>query len=864
MKSITRLCMLMLVSMFAVTVCAEEAETRGKTEKCILQKVCSIDARLQCNNAISFGSADINKPGGYVITQPGIYCLKEDVVFNPTLSPIAPATPTPPYDYLAPTTVQAAITIRSSNVVVLLGDHRLSQAGAGTSTQIPYCVGIVIPDVIPNDPDINSIGLQSIYIKGGDPAIIDGFSMMGIRVFGHCYDIRLSNITIKNCAELASQALRPVVYGFPYFPHNAPTTPGFGPSFSVAGLAIGETGRGGAGPVWFADLPDTEFNTQNRNNEIILENVSCLNNFQIGLRCPNAFNVTINNCHFNETWSDDVLLNPFGATFTANGQHPFIPQTANVDPSLYNAVISNSTFNDTTYRGDFTTIVDSAFPIAGCTTTHSKNVVWNNCQFNGTTCTFVNVSADVDVPVCGFLSSGIEDNTFNDCHFDDCTAIGSINGFHMSGTQATVADDITFKSSRNVRFINCTSNNHKSIGDQRLPAPVLPPAPDSVLGFAIFFAKDVVLEGCVSQDLVTRGPNNLLATNVSGFLLGANAAQFPPLPDATVQNITYRNCIASRCFALNGGAAGGWNLQTASAGIGLDAQKATVLENCISSCNQTFTPTLTTPGIVQGPAFGFLVLDATVITPEQFNSVPTVFQGCKALHNKGLPQSPSGTIRYTSGFYISRDVRTSLVDCDAIDNIYGFFLNNASRCTVRNSRSDNNILPGVIQTVAVGVGGTGYAVGNILNIVSGTNTTGRVTVSSVAAGVITGVTLLNSGSGYTAGTFPTTGGTGTGATITITVANIGEGFTDVGPTGTPAAPGLSTSYFEANTAYMNGISPTAGPGVGPNLNYNVFYASGPLATVRTTLSSQTYTFNNGPTFAGVPIYTPNYNLSTVN
>jgi len=514
------------------------------------------------------------------------------------------------------------------------------------------------------------------------------------------------------------------VYGFPYFPHNDPTTPGFGPSFTVGGLATAEMAAFGFGPVWFADLPDLQLNAVNRINELVLENVSCLNNFLVGLRAPSTSNVTINNCHFNETWSDDPTLNPFGATFTSLGQNPFVPQTANVDPSLYNAVVSNTTFNDTTYRGDYITVISGAFPIAGCTTTHSKNVVWNNCQFNGTTCTFVNVSADEIAAACGFLSSGVEDNTFNNCHFDNVTAIGTINGFHMSGTQAVPPPPfpgITFKSSRNVNLINCTSNNHQSIGDQRLPAPTLPLGPDTVTGFAFFFVKDLVMDGCISQDLVTRGPNNLLATNVTGFLIAANAVQFPPLPDATVQNITFRNCVASRCFALNGGAAGGWNLQTRSAGIGLDAQKAVVLENCISSCNQTFTPTLTTPGIVQGPAFGFIVLDATVITPEQFESVPTVFQGCKALHNKGLPVSPSGTIRYTSGFYISRDVRTSLIDCDAIDNIYGFFFNNAGRCTIRNCRADNNVdlqfVPGTGEGfTAVATGGTPTVPGVTTNV----------------------------------------------------------------------------------------------------------------------------------------------------
>lgn len=63
-------------------------------------------------------------------------------------------------------------------------------------------------------------------------------------------------------------------------------------------------------------------------------------------------------------------------------------------------------------------------------------------------------------------------------------------------------------------------------------------------------------------------------------------------------------------------------------------------------------------------------------------------------------------------------------------------------------------------------GGTGYVVGDVLTITGGTAT---AVVSTVAAGVITAVSLVSTGSGYTTGTGKaTTGGTGTGATLNIT------------------------------------------------------------------------------------------------
>lgn len=68
-------------------------------------------------------------------------------------------------------------------------------------------------------------------------------------------------------------------------------------------------------------------------------------------------------------------------------------------------------------------------------------------------------------------------------------------------------------------------------------------------------------------------------------------------------------------------------------------------------------------------------------------------------------------------------------------------------------------------------GGTGYTVGDVLTITTGTG--GTATVTAAPGGVISAVTLTTRGSGYgTGGGQATTGGTGTGATLNITqVAN---------------------------------------------------------------------------------------------
>lgn len=73
-----------------------------------------------------------------------------------------------------------------------------------------------------------------------------------------------------------------------------------------------------------------------------------------------------------------------------------------------------------------------------------------------------------------------------------------------------------------------------------------------------------------------------------------------------------------------------------------------------------------------------------------------------------------------------------------------------------------------VNTVTVSAGGTGYVVGDVLNIVQGSAYGGTVTVATVYAGAITAVTVTTGGAGYSAASgLATTGGTGSGATITI-------------------------------------------------------------------------------------------------
>lgn len=106
-----------------------------------------------------------------------------------------------------------------------------------------------------------------------------------------------------------------------------------------------------------------------------------------------------------------------------------------------------------------------------------------------------------------------------------------------------------------------------------------------------------------------------------------------------------------------------------------------------------------------------------------------------------------------------------------------------------------------IQTFSITSGGTAYVVGDIVTVVQGGGSNGKLLVTTVASGVVTGLALIlgSQGTGYSVAAATTSGGTGSG--LTLSILTIGEtflqsvqtcqlfnqnwyGFTCVNPTGT--------------------------------------------------------------------------------
>jgi hypothetical protein len=137
---------------------------------------------------------------------------------------------------------------------------------------------------------------------------------------------------------------------------------------------------------------------------------------------------------------------------------------------------------------------------------------------------------------------------------------------------------------------------------------------------------------------------------------------------------------------------------------------------------------------------------------------------------------------------------------------------------------------GVILTVTMTSGGTGYSVSDVLTVAGGTGNGATITVATVNTGVIATVTVSNGGTGYTVGDSLTVTGNGDdNATFTVasisaavasyTVTNSGSGYT--------GAPAVTVSGNATATAVVSN-------GIVTNVNVNAAgsgYTSAPTVTI---------------------------------
>lgn len=131
-----------------------------------------------------------------------------------------------------------------------------------------------------------------------------------------------------------------------------------------------------------------------------------------------------------------------------------------------------------------------------------------------------------------------------------------------------------------------------------------------------------------------------------------------------------------------------------------------------------------------------------------------------------------------------------------------------------------------VQTVAVGAGGSGtYVVGEILTLTTGTFTVAaQVEVTSVSGGAVDGVRLYNAGVYTVAPSSPgaTSGGSGSGATITVTTDT--NGWTTQRDTGRELS--AIDSISDGGTGYSANDIITLDGGVGTRATIEVLTVDG--------------------------------------
>jgi hypothetical protein len=521
--------------------------------------------------------------------------------------------------------------------------------------------------------NLNQIGRENIFIKGKG-GIVDGFSYIGVRIFSHISTVELSNLTIQNCGKLASAATIP----YPGYTTNRQIAGGTINISNTAGLFLGESGFFLSGPFFFTQYTGP----QSRLFQVILDRVSCLNNYTQGFVAPNVTDMNVSESHFDGTFNDN-FYRAAGAIFGTTTD-------ASENPSTQNVVVKNSTFNLTQLIGDYKRICPTAAgAVGGARGGFCDNVVFEHCQFNNTTSTSPMGGGSI---VAGWSSSGMIDTRWTNCQFNDTSAVsGLVNAFHSSGLGGAAPGG---QSGKDITLVNCTSSRCSQNGDLQLPSPVISPGSNSV-GFEIDFIKNLNMENCIASDISYNGPMSFTSAVSNNDREGAFGYRLVPgfTPQADVQSDILQNCKASRVITSNGGIACGF--KALSSGPANATLRTLVFDGCTADNNLALRPTLSLiPGITQGPAIGF----SYNTTSNLLSGFPVVYNNCVAAYNQGAPfVSGTGVTQYSAGFFVNGNVAGSPVpnqefyNCEAIKNVYGFLLRNATNCVVRNCRADSNI-----------------------------------------------------------------------------------------------------------------------------------------------------------------------------
>lgn len=767
-------------------------------------------------------------------------------------------------------TVIAAITIASGNVNLILADKILQQSGinpdgTANATQRPYTVGILIPDPAPtrisgSPADVNYIGYQSIYING-DEAIIDGFSMFGIRAFAHLEDLQFENITVKNTGALADPSVRPPGYN-PTDSVNVPsgTLSTNGPAvFDIAGIQIGESIASAGGSQFF-----TVNGTPPTRNSAVLQGVITNGVLSINVVSPGS----------GYTAPPEVVVNTYGgidtgvtavATLNASGGVQSVTVTnqgtvppggpvfisvfsTTVQPRVFEVKLKNLTVirnfmhglvldnvTDTTVedcRWDETYSTDPGTQPVGVAlgrgnfASQINNVVglyWSNTTVNKTT---LSVSGSTPAtPSGGYPVNGAaalfhvnsRDLNFRNSHFDETATLI----YTLGGTAG-----ITGGQTNSLKLINCTIDNTSAIGGSVEGFHISGTYNENTAQF-VASAHDLVLEDVfirgvyLNTQLISPAPATPTFSNSWGFY---NAYA----KNVKMQRVVVDSVISNGPLADGSGmfgyfiTSGGGDQPLPGTSTNDYVTESNLLQDCTASRVQT---------LHGGSAMGYFFLNVPEYDPANVANIRNfLLQNCTAFRIE-TAAGASGTQGVAMGYHMlyapqSPDLPTLPIVVDA-----PFRFERCKALRVRGAPSFTSG-DGIYSFFATPV--TVYSSG--FNTFSGTpGLPSQIDLQlsqrheydhCVAERCVYGFMWQGVRRYAVRKCIADNNVDDTGL--------IGEGFTDLGNSvapvnppvtgpfqvGTPAAVTFSDSTFENNRAFNNGPQTTH---LGPNGNYNVKY-----------------------------------------
>ena len=445
----------------------------------------------------------------YVISKPGVYKLCDDVIFTPpgqdfvplktkVVKPSHEKLPTQeinlqtlktqvnkfqvPYEFPNPPLV-SAILVNSSNVVLDLGGHHLSQGNL-----VKAVIGI---ELVPDN--------QNIVIKNGT---VEKFTGAAIHSYIPTCEPQ------PNLKELLFSQLKLIDNG-------GNGDPNFGSPLAFAtGLNL------------YTDLPGDEivnFDVPKFYQNIVIENCDINRNTFSGMCFFQSINVVIKNTHCNDTFiSDEADLTSI----------PVVTAGMYIRGSE-NLQIENSTFNGYhSLNSKPPRILGfwSMFTINNATIINCRNVIISNTQMNG-----ANISAAVAAGLAGAEITGLR---CINSQFNNITGINvaAVNGFHNSD-QGDLIIEGQGTSSNGHFFSGCQFNQIQS-------KEILF---GGVEGFLSTTWKNILLDSCQITGCVNNSFIFLpsITTRTSGLLIFSSPSGPTSTEVGNCRNVVIKNCQIS-------------------------------------------------------------------------------------------------------------------------------------------------------------------------------------------------------------------------------------------------------------------------------------------------------------------------------